>query len=114
MGLKTISDMQSGLKELANTKKSDMFEIIRPLDDQSMNMGKFAALIGNIDLQKSVLEGAMDIILAFMNLVLKNQWVVHRDPKKDKMEPSDFHEHIIETLGEIIKPLVNELKKASK
>jgi len=91
-----------------------MFEIIRPLNDQSMNMGKFAALVGKIDLSKSVLEGAMDIILNFMDVVLKNQWVVHRDPKKDKIEPSDFHELIIETLGDIIKPLVNELKKASK
>ena len=102
MGLKTIADMQNGLKELTNTKKSDMFEIIRPLSDQNMNMGR------------SVLEGALDIILSFMELVLKNQWVVHRDPKKDKIEPSDFHELIIETLSDIIKPLVNELKKASK
>ena len=114
MGLKTIADMQNGLKELTNTKKSDMFEIIRPLSDQNMNMGRFAALVGNIDMDKSVLEGALDIILSFMGLVLKNQWVVHRDPKKDKIEPSDFHELIIETLSDIIKPLVNELKKASK
>ena len=58
-----------------------------------------------------MLEGCIDLILSFIHLVTENKWIVHRDPKKCKIELNDFFDLLIESVSEIVRPMAVESKK---
>jgi hypothetical protein len=111
MTLKTICDMQFGLQSTRNISTTEFYDIIRPLKSNE-KLSHFSEILGLEDQNLSVLYIALQTIISFFQTVGTFKWLVKPTASKETITENEFHEHIIETVLEIIKPLCTDLKRA--